>query len=118
MCAAKASSRGAPRTRAAEPPAPQPKGPHIFAFSEDGEHFLLDGAPFQIRSGEMHPVRIPVEYWQANYDAISAATTAGLTVVEAAGNGQMNLDDDRYHNRFDKDSRDSGAITDPASPGA
>ncbi len=26
--------------------------------------FLLDGKPFQIISGEMHPARIPVEYWQ------------------------------------------------------
>jgi beta-galactosidase len=37
---------------------------HTFSFSPDGEHFLLDGEPFQIRSGEMHPARIPREYWQ------------------------------------------------------
>ena len=37
---------------------------HTFSFSPDGEHFLLDGMPFQIRSGEMHPARIPREYWQ------------------------------------------------------
>lgn len=53
---------------------------------------------------------VPIEYWQGNFDAISAATTAGLVVVEAAGNGQMNLDDDRYNDKFDEDSRDSGAI--------
>ncbi len=53
---------------------------------------------------------IPVEYWDANFDAISAATTAGFNVVEAAGNGQMNLDDDRYNDKFDEDTRDSGAI--------
>ncbi|MEZ0095230.1 beta-galactosidase [Streptacidiphilus sp. EB129] len=35
-----------------------------FAFAADGSAFLLDGAPFQIRSGEMHPARIPVEYWR------------------------------------------------------
>jgi beta-galactosidase len=34
-----------------------------FSFSIDGEHFLLDGAPLQIRSAEMHPARIPAEYW-------------------------------------------------------
>ncbi|QYD67204.1 beta-galactosidase [Paraburkholderia edwinii] len=34
-----------------------------FSFSIDGEHFLLDGVPLQIRSAEMHPVRIPAEYW-------------------------------------------------------
>ncbi len=53
---------------------------------------------------------IPVEYWAANFDAISAATAAGLVVVEAAGNGQMDLSADWYHERFDRDSRDSGAI--------
>jgi beta-galactosidase len=37
---------------------------HTFSFSPDGEHFLLHGEPFQIRSGEMHPARIPREYWQ------------------------------------------------------
>jgi beta-galactosidase len=37
---------------------------HTFSFAPDGEHFLLDGEPFQIRSGEMHPARIPREYWQ------------------------------------------------------
>lgn len=26
--------------------------------------FLLDGQPFQIISGELHPARIPVEYWR------------------------------------------------------
>ncbi len=53
---------------------------------------------------------IPVEYWQANFDAISAATVAGFIVVEAAGNGQMNLGADRYNDKFNRDSRDSGAI--------
>ncbi|WP_321945604.1 beta-galactosidase [Paraburkholderia sp. J10-1] len=36
---------------------------HTFSFSPDGQQFLLDGEPFQIRSGEMHPARIPREYW-------------------------------------------------------
>ncbi|MFL9913638.1 beta-galactosidase [Paraburkholderia sp. RL17-337-BIB-A] len=45
-------------------PATTGKGTHTFSFSQDGESFLLDGEPFQIRSGEMHPARIPAEYWQ------------------------------------------------------
>src|SRR5580698_4836306 len=37
-------------------------GAHRFVL---GQHdFLLDGKPFQIISGEMHPARIPREYWQ------------------------------------------------------
>ncbi|HYJ63441.1 MAG TPA: beta-galactosidase, partial [Parafilimonas sp.] len=35
---------------------------HIFSLSPD--NFLLDGKPFQIISGEMHPARIPHEYWR------------------------------------------------------
>ncbi|HEX7908791.1 MAG TPA: beta-galactosidase [Paraburkholderia sp.] len=45
-------------------PAPLPGAAQSFSFSRDGKHFLLDGEPFQIRSGEMHPARIPVDYWQ------------------------------------------------------
>lgn len=35
---------------------------HVFSLSKEG--FLLDGKPFQIISGELHPARIPREYWQ------------------------------------------------------
>ena len=42
---------------------PSDKKPkHTFKFSE--KEFLLDGEPFQIISGEMHPARIPAEYWR------------------------------------------------------
>lgn len=33
-------------------------------FSMEASGFLLDGSPFQIISGEMHPARIPAEYWR------------------------------------------------------
>jgi beta-galactosidase len=51
-------------TSAADIAAPTVKSGHVFSFSQDGASFLLDGEPFQIRSGEMHPCRIPAEYWQ------------------------------------------------------
>jgi beta-galactosidase len=35
---------------------------HTFSFEK--ANFMLDGKPFQIISGEMHPARIPVEYWR------------------------------------------------------
>ena len=38
------------------------KAKHTFKFSET--EFLLDGEPFQMISGEMHPARIPSEYWR------------------------------------------------------
>jgi len=33
-------------------------------FSLGGNEFLLDGSPFRIISGELHPGRIPAEYWR------------------------------------------------------
>jgi beta-galactosidase len=35
---------------------------HTFSLGE--REFLLDGKPFQIISGELHPARIPREYWR------------------------------------------------------
>lgn len=35
---------------------------HVFSFGNGA--FLLDGKPFRIISGEMHPARIPREYWR------------------------------------------------------
>lgn len=44
-----------------------------------------------------HPKRlIPVEFNQAEYDAIIDAVEAGIVVVEAAGNADENLDDPLY----------------------
>ncbi len=53
---------------------------------------------------------IAVEYWQADYDAIATATANGVIVVEAAGNGSVDLDDPIYEGKFDRSVRDSGAI--------
>ena len=53
---------------------------------------------------------IAIEYWQAEYDAIRNATARGIIVVEAAGNGSMNLDLASYGGRFNRGVRDSGAI--------
>ncbi len=54
--------------------------------------------------------RIAVEYWRAEFDAIQNATRRGIIVVEAAGNGSMDLDAPRYENRFNRSMFDSGAI--------
>ena len=53
---------------------------------------------------------VAMEYFQADFDAIRAATARGIHVVEAAGNGGMDLDHARYARRFDRSFRDSGAI--------
>lgn len=47
---------------AAAGPATLRSAGHTFAFS--GDDFLLDGKPFHMISCELHPARIPVEYWR------------------------------------------------------
>ncbi|NCD72457.1 glycoside hydrolase family 35 protein [Mucilaginibacter agri] len=49
---------------------------HTFELSD--QHFLLDGKPFQMISGEMHCERIPREYWR---DRIRKAKAMGLNTV-------------------------------------
>ena len=65
----------APRTRHRSIPV---RHAHSFGFAADGSAFLLDGQPFQIRSGEMHPARIPVEYWRHR---IQLAKAMGLNTI-------------------------------------
>ncbi|MDE2054226.1 MAG: beta-galactosidase [Xanthomonadaceae bacterium] len=50
--------------------------PHRFRLA--GRHFMLDGKPFTIQSGEMHPIRIPREYWRQR---IRMAKAMGLNTV-------------------------------------
>ncbi len=59
-------------------PAPaQPAAPHTFGVQ--GDHFALDGKPFQIISGAIHYTRIPREYWR---DRLKKARAMGLNTVE------------------------------------
>lgn len=52
----------------------------------------------------------PIEWIQSAYDAIKLSTASGRIVVEAAGNGNLNLDRASCANRFKRSVRDSGAI--------
>jgi len=52
--------------------------PHTFGV--EGEHFALDGKPFQILSGEMHYPRIPRAYWR---DRFKMARAMGLNTITA-----------------------------------
>ena len=54
------------------------KNSHSFTLSKTD--FLLDGKPFQIISGEMHPARIPVEYWRHR---IQMAKAMGCNTIAA-----------------------------------
>lgn len=51
----------------------------VFSFGgEGGREFLLDGVPFQIRSGEIHPQRVPRSHWRHR---IRAAKAMGLNTI-------------------------------------
>ena len=50
------------------------------AFSLGKQDFLLDGKPFRIISGEMHPARIPREYWRHR---IRMARAMGCNTIAA-----------------------------------
>ena len=50
--------------------------PHRFRLA--ARQFMLDDAPFTIRSGEMHPIRIPREYWRHR---IRMAKAMGLNTI-------------------------------------
>ncbi len=54
------------------------KGKHTFSLGPTD--FLLDEKPFQIISGEMHPARIPEEYWRHR---IQMAKAMGCNTISA-----------------------------------
>ena len=47
-------------------------------FGVQGDHFALDGMPFQIISGEMHYPRIPRDYWRQR---LKMAKAMGLNTI-------------------------------------
>lgn len=88
--------------------------------SEISKAAALDVAASFLAPGEIYLIEIqmsggcglvPVEYEQANFDAIQTHTANGIIVVAAGGNGTQDLDDvGCYGQLFDRDFRDSGAI--------
>jgi subtilisin family serine protease len=61
---------------------------------------------------------VPVEHYQESFDIIRRLSSAGIVIVEAAGNGSSNLDGPVYNGRFDPVNRHSGALLVGASMGA
>lgn len=56
--------------------APANGATHTFGWR--GDQFLLDGKPFQVRSGEMHYARVPRAYWR---DRLRKLRSMGLNTV-------------------------------------
>ncbi|REE96952.1 alpha-tubulin suppressor-like RCC1 family protein [Thermomonospora umbrina] len=90
----------------------------VTASGEPGDVALLEVALRVTSTGKWYPI----EYTAAGYDMITRATQAGITVVEAAGNGGNSLDDpsDPYATTI-MGRPDSGALMvgagAPPSPG-
>lgn len=53
---------------------------------------------------------VPVEWMDSYFQQIEYATKKGINVIEAAGNGNEDLDSSIYLNKFDRNERDSGAF--------
>jgi len=51
---------------------------HASTFTIGESNFLLNGKPFQIKAGEMHPSRVPHEYWA---DRLRMIHAMGLNTV-------------------------------------
>lgn len=62
------------------PKKPRRKAPPVSTLVPQRDGFLLDGQPFQIRSGEMHFARVPRPYWRHR---LQMARAMGLNTVSA-----------------------------------
>lgn len=51
----------------------------VHTFGWQGEHFLLDGKPFQIIAGDMHYQRVPRQYWRDRMKKMKAMGLNTLT---------------------------------------
>ena len=65
---------------AGQRPAQAPAAARSHAFTLGDADFLLDGKPLQVISCEMHPARIPAEYWRHR---ISMAKAMGCNTIAA-----------------------------------
>ena len=88
---------------------------------EAGDVVLIElHAPGPLSGGGGDPQYgyLPMEYWLDVFDTIRLATSRGIIVCEAAGNGFQNLDNPLYLGFFDRQVRDSGAIMIGATEGS
>ena len=76
------------------------------AFSTPGDVILLEQQAWSDALGNY----CPIEFYADVYSAIANATALGRIVIEPAGNGGFNLDDDAWGGIFQRSTRDSGAV--------
>ena len=74
------SAQAKPTPQTAKPAVVAKPAEPVRTFTLGKDDFLLDGKPYQFISCEMHPARIPVEYWQQR---IQMAKAMGCNTVAA-----------------------------------
>jgi hypothetical protein len=80
---------------------------YVAQFLKAGDVVLIEQQTVGPAGGTAY---VPVEWNQANFDAIKALGNLGIVVMETGGNGNQDLDGANMLGRFDRAVRDSGAI--------
>ena len=80
---------------------------YVAQFLSPGDVVLLEQQTVGPNGGTRY---VPLEWNQANFDAIKMLSDLGIVVVETGGNGNEDLDSAPMMGRFDRAVRDSGAI--------
>ncbi|MBE2317512.1 S8 family serine peptidase [Solirubrobacter sp. CPCC 204708] len=80
---------------------------YVAQFLKAGDVVLIEQQTVGPAGGTAY---VPVEWNQANFDAIKALSNLGIVVMETGGNGGQDLDGANMLGRFDRSVRDSGAI--------
>src|SRR5690554_7387640 len=73
-----------------------------------GDVILYEMQTGGVNATQTVPNYVPAEYVNSIWDATKAATTAGIHIVAAAGNGDQNLDYSSYTSYINRG--DSGAL--------
>ena len=80
---------------------------YVAQFLKPGDVVLVEQQTVGPAGGTAY---VPVEWNQANFDAIKTLSNLGVVVMETGGNGGQDLDGANMLGRFDRAVRDSGAI--------
>ncbi|MDA0180623.1 S8 family serine peptidase [Solirubrobacter phytolaccae] len=80
---------------------------YVAQFLKPGDVVLVEQQTVGPAGGTAY---VPVEWNQANFDAIKTLSNLGIVVMETGGNGGQDLDGANMLGRFDRAVRDSGAI--------
>lgn len=82
----------------------------IVQAAQDLEPGAIIYLPIEFRDDFSNGRGFCVEYYDDVFEAVQYAVDRGIVVIEAAGNGGLNLSGSIFEGKFNPDQRDSGAI--------